>query len=193
MPDENADQKASWLRALRFSADVVGIVPIIVGLGGFVRAAIWEEGSVTAALALTPGFAMQLYAALAAGGVLLLARVYWPRFRSLFPSTRFGHLSEQIRQAMRAVGSEYRNASVVIRATRGTRTAENARHERVAKPSSFLEADLRELSYRLDRLCIPHPDVLAVRDWYEWLPQLWALAKTKRLSEARRSWKKADA
>lgn len=193
MPDEHTDQKASWSRALRFSADVVGIVPIIVGLGGFVRAAIWEEGSVTAALALTPGFAMQLYAALAAVGVLLLARVYWPRFRSLFPSTRFGYLAEQIRQVMQDVGLECRHASLMVVPNPRSAARQQAREERDEKPSSHLEADLRDLSYRLDSLCIPHPDVLAVRDWNGWLPELWAMAKTKRLSEARRSWKKAGA
>ena len=193
MPDEQTDQKASWSRALRFSADVIGIVPIIVGLGGFVRAAIWEEGSVTAALAFTPGFAMQLYAALAAGGALLLARMYWPWFQSLLPSTRFGRLAEHIGKVLQKTVSEYRHVSVVTRATRGTRSEENERQAGVVKPSSYLEANLRDLSYRLDSLRIPHPDVLAVRDWNQWLPELWALAKTKRLRAARRSWKKADA
>ena len=61
------------------------------------------------------------------------------------------------------------------------------------KPRPHLESKLRELSFNLDKLgVVQHPDILDIVGWYEWLPTLLAMAKTKRLRAARLSWKKKD-
>lgn len=178
MADNHTDRPLSWSRILRFSTDLVGIVPTVGGLWGLVRAAIWDEGNVTAAIAFTPGFAMQLYAALAAGGAFLLVRAYWPWLQSLRPVTRFGILAEQMGQLIQKADVE--------------RQQDILEGRPIGSPPFQLEADLRELAYELDKLCVPHPAVESIIDWYQWLPELYALAKTKRLKAARQSWREAE-
>jgi len=173
-----SDRPPSWSRILRLSTDLLGIVPIVGGLLGFVRAAIWDEGSVTAAIAFTPGFAMQLYAALAAGGAFLLVRAYWPWLQSLRSTSRFGILAEQIGQLIQGVDVE--------------RQQDILEGKPIGSPPFLREASLRELAYELDKLCVPHPATESIIDWYQWLPELYALARTKQLKAARQSWTKVQ-
>ena len=168
---------ASWSRVLRHSADVAGIVPIIGGLGGFVRAAVWEEGSVTAALAFTPGFAMQLYMALAAGGVILLVRAYWSWIQSRRPSVRFRAIAPLIETAMAQTLDDLARSHEAGRApfaTSRTRTA------------------VREVAYRLSDFGVPYPPLdgqEALGNWRAFFPRVLAASRVGKLKEARSLWR----
>ena len=87
-------------RSARIILDAVAIADIIWAIWGFLRAWLGETADVTPWLELTPGFAMQVYAGLVAGGLVILVGANWGWIDARRPKTRLVALGADIQDAM---------------------------------------------------------------------------------------------
>ena len=154
----------------RLGGDVVVAFQILFGLWGFVRALGWGQGDMTPGLSLTPGFAMQIYAALVGSGLVFLVGLHWQWFQSKRPAIRFKLMSEDIiktRQLL-SYGSK------------------------IEPLSAHIEPMVRKIAHGLDSLNTPYPEMLgenAARKWLNFLIRLQAASESEKLDYARSIWR----
>ena len=157
--------------------DVLLAAEIIWAAWGFVRAWTMGEADVTAAMSFTPGFAMQLYAALATGGTVFLVWWRWPQINAWRPKTRFRNLAPEIRNAMDRQLWDL------------TLSHEKGLESPIA--TSFTRAQIIKVAYGLDDLRIEHPPLRGENVFFMWrrfLPPLLAAAEMGEMGKAKNLW-----
>ena len=164
-------------RNTRIILDVLAAVDIVWATWGFLRAWLAGDADVTPWLELTPGFAMQVYAGLIAGGLVILIGANWRWIDARRSKTRLVALGPDIRDAMD------RNLWDLTYS-----------HEQGVDPpvaSSPTRSKIIKVAYALDDLKVPHPPLKgtsALFMWRRFLPPILAAAEIGSMSRARKVW-----
>ena len=161
----------------RLAGDAFTACQLVGSVWGFFQAWIWCEGSVTADLSLTPGFAMQIYAGLIAGAVVMFVSLHFTWIKARFSCEIFREQSSLIERTMDLFAND-------INRPQDGGTA-------YLYPKT--RADISELRAALDDLDIQHPPEGQVtpelaHKWGEFLPRLLASARAGKLKRARALW-----
>ena len=177
MPARHSWRMRWWKRA-KVILEALLAVPVIAAALGFMRAWVSGDASVTPGFSFTPGFAMQLYAGIISGGIVLICGWNWPWITARRPSERFRKLEPDIRNAM-----EKSLLSITLSDEQDFQTP-------IA--TARTKAIILKISQSLDDLGINHPSPIgdgANLMWVRFLPYILAASEMGKIREARKIWR----